>query len=85
MDLPVLLKFQRRVKELEQEKQSLWQQLDNREEAQQEKAKVCTETLNNGKLIIYNLVVHLHYVYICQQRKWRSRELLAEQSWTWKH
>lgn len=44
MDLPVLLKLQRRVKELEQEKQSLWQQLDKREEAQQEKAKVCTKT-----------------------------------------
>ncbi|KAL3061378.1 hypothetical protein OYC64_009541 [Pagothenia borchgrevinki] len=39
VDLPVLLKFQRRVKELEQEKHSLWQQLDKGEEAQQEKAK----------------------------------------------
>lgn len=44
MDLPVLLKLQRRVKDLEQEKQALWQQLDKKEEAQQEKAKVCTET-----------------------------------------
>uniref|UniRef100_A0A3Q3KQ43 Myosin VA n=1 Tax=Mastacembelus armatus TaxID=205130 RepID=A0A3Q3KQ43_9TELE len=44
VDLSVLLKLQRRVKELEQEKQSLWQQLDKREEAQQEKAKVRTET-----------------------------------------
>lgn len=43
VDLPVLLKLQRKVKELEQDKQSLWQQLENREEAQQEKAKVCTE------------------------------------------
>lgn len=42
VDLPVLLKLQRKVKELEQEKQSLWQQLDKREEAQQEKAKVWT-------------------------------------------
>ncbi|KAM7002579.1 LOW QUALITY PROTEIN: unconventional myosin-Va-like [Tautogolabrus adspersus] len=39
VDLSVLLKLQRRVKELELDKQSLWQQLDNREEAQQEKAK----------------------------------------------
>ncbi|KAM6936965.1 unconventional myosin-Va-like [Xenentodon cancila] len=38
VDLPILLKLQRRVKELEQENQSLWQQLDTREEAQQEKA-----------------------------------------------
>lgn len=44
MDLPVLLKLQRRVNELEQEKQSLWQKLDTREEAQQEKAKVCAQT-----------------------------------------
>uniref|UniRef100_A0A8C2ZTZ5 Myosin VA n=1 Tax=Cyclopterus lumpus TaxID=8103 RepID=A0A8C2ZTZ5_CYCLU len=43
VDLPILLKLQRRVKELEQDKQSLWQQLDNGEEAQQEKAKVWTE------------------------------------------
>uniref|UniRef100_A0A8C4HTM8 Myosin VAb n=1 Tax=Dicentrarchus labrax TaxID=13489 RepID=A0A8C4HTM8_DICLA len=40
VDLPILLKLQRRVKDLEQEKQSLRQQLDNREEAQQEKANV---------------------------------------------
>uniref|UniRef100_A0A3B4YES3 Unconventional myosin-Va-like n=1 Tax=Seriola lalandi dorsalis TaxID=1841481 RepID=A0A3B4YES3_SERLL len=39
VDLSVLLKLQRRVKELEQDKQSLWQQLDKKEEAQQEKAK----------------------------------------------
>uniref|UniRef100_A0A3Q3J0W0 Myosin VAb n=1 Tax=Monopterus albus TaxID=43700 RepID=A0A3Q3J0W0_MONAL len=45
MILPVLLKLQRRMKELDQDKQSLLQQLDKREEAQQEKAKVCTETL----------------------------------------
>ncbi|KAM9375860.1 unconventional myosin-Va-like isoform 2-T2 [Pholidichthys leucotaenia] len=38
-DLPVLLKLQRRMKELEQEKQSLWQQLDKRDEAQQQKTK----------------------------------------------
>lgn len=44
MDLPVLLKLQRKVKELEQEKQSLWQQLDKREAAQQEKAKVGIKT-----------------------------------------
>lgn len=40
----MLLKLQRRVKELEQDKQSLWQQLEEEEEAQQEKAKVWTET-----------------------------------------
>uniref|UniRef100_A0A665W1W5 Myosin VAb n=1 Tax=Echeneis naucrates TaxID=173247 RepID=A0A665W1W5_ECHNA len=44
VDLSVLLKLQRRVKDLEQDKQSLWQQLDKREEARQEKAKVCPET-----------------------------------------
>ncbi|KAM7396859.1 hypothetical protein PAMP_019867 [Pampus punctatissimus] len=49
VDLPVLLKFQRRVKELEQEKQSLWQQLDNREEAQQVKAKEVEEQRNAGR------------------------------------
>lgn len=40
MELPVLLKLQRRVKELEHDKQSLWQQLDKKEEVQEEKAKV---------------------------------------------
>lgn len=40
----MLLKLQRRVKELEQDKHSLWQQLDKKEEAQEEKAKVWTET-----------------------------------------
>ncbi|XP_059191522.1 unconventional myosin-Va-like [Centropristis striata] len=39
VDLPVLLKLQRRVKELEQEKHALWQQIDKKEEAQQVKAK----------------------------------------------
>uniref|UniRef100_A0A667ZAJ5 Myosin VAb n=1 Tax=Myripristis murdjan TaxID=586833 RepID=A0A667ZAJ5_9TELE len=39
VDMPVLLKLQRRVKELEQEKQALHLQLDKKEEAQQEKAK----------------------------------------------
>ncbi|XP_011474322.1 unconventional myosin-Va [Oryzias latipes] len=39
VDLPILLRLQRRVKELEQEKQSLWQQLDKNEEAQQQKEK----------------------------------------------
>lgn len=56
MNLPVLLKLQRRVKELEQEKQSLWQQLDKREEVQQEKANVGTKTpllfINGGKIYI---------------------------------
>lgn len=40
MDLPVLLKLQRKVKELEKDKVSLWQQMDKKEEAQQENAKV---------------------------------------------
>ncbi|XP_075883468.1 unconventional myosin-Va-like [Nelusetta ayraudi] len=43
VELPVLLKLQRRVKELEQDKQSLWQQLDKKEEVQQEKAKAVEE------------------------------------------
>uniref|UniRef100_A0AAX7VNN7 Myosin VAb n=1 Tax=Astatotilapia calliptera TaxID=8154 RepID=A0AAX7VNN7_ASTCA len=45
-----LLKLQRRVKELEQEKQSLWQQLDKREEDQQEKAKRQELESENKKL-----------------------------------
>lgn len=49
VDLPVLLKLQRKVKELEQEKQSLWQQLDKREEAQQEKAKQVEEQRTVGR------------------------------------
>lgn len=44
VELPVLMKLQRRVKELEQDKQSLWQQLDKKEEVQQEKAKVRIST-----------------------------------------
>ncbi|XP_034391292.1 unconventional myosin-Va-like isoform X1 [Cyclopterus lumpus] len=49
VDLPILLKLQRRVKELEQDKQSLWQQLDNGEEAQQEKAKEVEEQRTVGR------------------------------------
>ncbi|XP_030586984.1 unconventional myosin-Va-like [Archocentrus centrarchus] len=49
VDLPVLLKLQRRVKDLEQEKQSLWQQLDKREEDQQEKAKEVEEQRTVGR------------------------------------
>ncbi|XP_035498250.1 unconventional myosin-Va isoform X2 [Scophthalmus maximus] len=49
VDLPVLLKLQRRVNELEQEKQSLWQKLDTREEAQQEKAKEVEEQKTVGR------------------------------------
>lgn len=40
----MLLKLQRRVKVLEQDKESLWQQLDKKEEVQQEKAKVGINT-----------------------------------------
>ncbi|XP_039989596.1 unconventional myosin-Va-like [Xiphias gladius] len=49
VDLPVLLKLQRRLKELEQDKQSLWQKLDKREEAQQEKAKEMEEQRTVGR------------------------------------
>uniref|UniRef100_A0A3P8W223 G protein subunit beta 5 n=1 Tax=Cynoglossus semilaevis TaxID=244447 RepID=A0A3P8W223_CYNSE len=47
MDLPVLLKLQRKVKELEKDKVSLWQQMDKKEEAQQENAKI------NVRKVIY--------------------------------
>ncbi|XP_070827541.1 unconventional myosin-Va-like [Chaetodon trifascialis] len=57
VDLPVLLKLQRRLKELEQDKQTLWQQLEKKEEAQQEKEKqveeqtaVCRADLDLEKL-----------------------------------
>uniref|UniRef100_A0A665W0R5 Myosin VAb n=1 Tax=Echeneis naucrates TaxID=173247 RepID=A0A665W0R5_ECHNA len=49
VDLSVLLKLQRRVKDLEQDKQSLWQQLDKREEARQEKAKEVEEQRTAGR------------------------------------
>ncbi|XP_063758462.1 unconventional myosin-Va-like isoform X2 [Eleginops maclovinus] len=49
VDLPVLLKLQRRVTELEQEKHSLWQQLDKGEEYQQEKAKEVEEQRTVGR------------------------------------
>ncbi|XP_071752801.2 unconventional myosin-Va-like isoform X1 [Centroberyx gerrardi] len=49
VDMPVLLKLQRRVKEVEQEKQSLQRQLDKREEAQQEKAKEVEEQRTAGR------------------------------------
>ncbi|XP_034032086.1 unconventional myosin-Va-like isoform X2 [Thalassophryne amazonica] len=39
VDLPVLMKLQRRMKELELEKQALLEQLDNKEETQQQNAK----------------------------------------------
>nr|XP_033490156.1 unconventional myosin-Va-like [Epinephelus lanceolatus] len=49
VDLPVLLKLQRRVKELEQDKHSLLQQLDKKEEAQQEKAKEVEKQRTAGR------------------------------------
>ncbi|XP_029289652.1 LOW QUALITY PROTEIN: unconventional myosin-Va-like [Cottoperca gobio] len=49
VDLPILLKLQRRVKELEQDKHSLWQQLDKGEAAQQEKAKEVAEQRTVGR------------------------------------
>ncbi|CAJ1056485.1 unconventional myosin-Va-like [Xyrichtys novacula] len=49
VDLPVLLKLQRRVTELEQDKQSLWQQLDKKEEVQQEKAKELEKQRTAGR------------------------------------
>nr|XP_046249242.1 unconventional myosin-Va-like [Scatophagus argus] len=49
VDLPVLLKLQRRVKELEQDKQSLWQLLDKKEETQQQKAKEAEEQRTSGR------------------------------------
>ncbi|XP_047451956.1 unconventional myosin-Va-like isoform X2 [Mugil cephalus] len=49
VDLPILLKLQMRVKELEQDKQSLWQQLDKKEEAQQETAKEVEEQKTVGR------------------------------------
>lgn len=56
VDVSVLLKLQRRVKELEQEKQSLWEQLDKKEEARQEKAKVCPKrpVMFFGKMKMYS-------------------------------
>ncbi|KAG8012720.1 Unconventional myosin-Va, partial [Nibea albiflora] len=49
VDLPVLLKLQRRVKGLEQDKQALWQQLEKKEEAQQEKAQKVEEQRTVGR------------------------------------
>ncbi|XP_074534427.1 unconventional myosin-Va-like isoform X2 [Halichoeres trimaculatus] len=49
VDLPVLLKLQRRVTELEQDKQSLWEQLDKKDEAQQEKAKEVEKQKTAGR------------------------------------
>ncbi|KAM4553693.1 unconventional myosin-Va-like isoform 1-T1 [Fundulus diaphanus] len=49
VDLPILLKLQRRVKELEEENRSLWQQLDKKEEAQQEKAKEVEKQTTVGR------------------------------------
>ncbi|KAM9753748.1 LOW QUALITY PROTEIN: unconventional myosin-Va-like [Menidia menidia] len=49
VDLPLLLKLQRRVKELEQENRSLWQQLDKKEEAQQQKAKEVEKQKSVGR------------------------------------
>lgn len=48
-DLPLLLKLQRKVKELELEKHSLLQQLDNGEEAQEEKAQQVEEERTAGR------------------------------------
>lgn len=48
VDLPVLLKIQRRLKELEQENQCLQQQLDEKDEAQQAKAIVCNKHMDDS-------------------------------------
>ncbi|KAM3609650.1 uncharacterized protein V6R79_018209 [Siganus canaliculatus] len=49
VDLPVLLKLQRRVKELEHDKHTLWQQLDKKDENQQEKAKEAEKQRSAGR------------------------------------
>lgn len=49
VDMPILLKLQRRVTELEQEKHSLLHQLDKREDAQNEKAKEVEEQRSVGR------------------------------------
>ncbi|MED6279635.1 Unconventional myosin-Va [Characodon lateralis] len=49
VDLPILLKLQKRVKELEEENRSLWQQLDKKEEAQHEKAKEVEKQTTAGR------------------------------------
>ncbi|KAM9807603.1 unconventional myosin-Va-like [Neosynchiropus ocellatus] len=49
VDLPVLLKLQRKVSELERDKQMLLQQLERREEAQQKSVKDLTEQKNAGR------------------------------------
>ncbi|CAL8294783.1 unnamed protein product [Boreogadus saida] len=52
VDMPVLLKLQRKVKELEEEKRSLFGQLNRREEAEQEKSKEMEDqkTVNRAEL-----------------------------------
>ncbi|CAL8356812.1 unnamed protein product [Lota lota] len=52
VDMPVLLKLQRKVKELEEEKRSLFSRLNRREEVEQEKSKELEEqkTVNRAEL-----------------------------------
>uniref|UniRef100_A0A669CRM2 Myosin VAb n=1 Tax=Oreochromis niloticus TaxID=8128 RepID=A0A669CRM2_ORENI len=64
VDLPVLLKLQRRMKELEQEKQSLWQQLDKREEDQQEKM-----IINKIYLLIIFVFLSFLFLNVLMQRQ----------------
>ncbi|KAF7224229.1 unconventional myosin-Va [Nothobranchius furzeri] len=58
VDLPILLKLQRRVKELEEENRSLWQQLDKREEAQQEKEVEEQKTVGTTELDLEKIKRH---------------------------
>ncbi|CAN9499418.1 unnamed protein product [Ophioblennius macclurei] len=50
VDLPILLKLQRKVMDLEQDKQSLLEKLDKKEEAQQEKAKEAEQQNSVGRV-----------------------------------
>ena len=93
VDMPVLLKLQRKVKELEEEKRSLFGQLNRREEAEQEKSKVGWTTARVHvnyclmRVIGIRLMLDAHltwrdvFLYF-GSRRWRIRRRSTELNWT---
>lgn len=63
----MLLKLQRKVKELERNKQSLWEQLDKKEGAQQEKARVKPRV--NPVFIFLPVAFFLSLISACSSKK----------------
>lgn len=82
-ELPVLLKLQRKVKELEQNKQSLWERLDEKEGTRQVKARVKHQYgYQIWLLYLFASCVFLLIICVCSPKKGVGWADKCWQSWT---